>query len=61
MPSKPFRLVSVSIVFAQRPSGIVTLPGFADRVKSGVAPETGLANAVMLTAITIKDRIMIDL
>jgi len=42
VPSKPFKLVKVSIVSAQYPNGMTTLPGLADNVKSGVVARTGL-------------------
>jgi hypothetical protein len=43
VPLKPFRLLMVSIISAQYPSRILTLPGLADTVKSGVVARTGLA------------------
>jgi hypothetical protein len=43
VPSKPFKLVKVSIGSAQYPNGILTLAGLADTVKSAVVARTGLA------------------
>jgi hypothetical protein len=43
VPSKPFKLVKVSIVSVQYPNGILTLAGLEDMVKSGVVARTGFA------------------
>ncbi len=47
VPSKPFKLVIVSIVSAQYPNGTMTLPGLADTVKSGVVARTGLVTPMV--------------
>jgi hypothetical protein len=61
VPPKPFKLVKVSIVSAQNPNGILTLPGLADTTKSGVVARTGLAspaspNSVIVSTIITRVR-----
>ena len=53
VPSKPFKLVMVSMVSAQYPSGILTLPGLADTVKSGVVARTGLVKPTIPNIISV--------
>jgi len=53
VPSKLFKLVKVSMVSAQYPNGITTLPGLADTVKSGVVARTGLVSPTVPNTMSV--------
>jgi hypothetical protein len=61
VPSKPFKLVMVSIVSAQYPSEILTLLGLADTVKSGVVARTGLASPTVPKIMSVNSMTIIVL
>ena len=61
VPSKPFKLVMVSIVSAQYPNGIMTLPGLADTVKSGVVAITGLVRPTVPKIMSVNSMMTIVL
>ena len=53
VPSNPFKLTIVSMLSAQYPTGMLTLPGLAEIVKSGVVARTGLARPMVPSAISV--------
>ncbi len=61
VPSKPFKLVKVSMVSAQYPNGILTLAGLADTVKSGVVARTGLARPTVPKIMSVNSMTIIVL
>ena len=61
VPSNPFKLAIVSMVSAQYPIEMLTLPGLAEIVKSGVVARTGLARPTVPSAINVNSTITIVL
>jgi hypothetical protein len=53
--------VKVSIVSAQYPNGILTLPGLADTVKSGVVARTGLVRPTVPKIMSVNSMTIIVL
>ena len=59
VPSKPFKLMMVSIVSAQYPTGILALPGLAEIEKSVVTARTGLARPMVPIASSVNSTTVI--
>ena len=61
VPSKLLKLVMVSMVSAQYPNGMLTLPGLADMVKSGLVARTGFVRPTVPNSMSVNSKTIIVL